>query len=115
MEHRPWRPSWSSVSRCRRSARHAAPSRAPKRFDIRSTFDDTRRRSAVNDALCNQAMWLTQTMLLGPKQDMDHVADALRKIQSQAASLNLPGIEAASVIQDFEYNIPASLLERNRN
>lgn len=41
----------------------------------------------VNDALCNQAMWLTQTMLLGPKQDMEHVAAALSKIQSQAASL----------------------------
>ena len=41
----------------------------------------------VNDTLCSQAMWLTQTMLLGPKQDMEHVAGALRKIQSQAASL----------------------------
>ncbi|MBK7928516.1 MAG: DegT/DnrJ/EryC1/StrS family aminotransferase [Bryobacterales bacterium] len=41
----------------------------------------------VNDALCSQAMWLTQTMLLGPKQDMEHVAAALSKIQSQAASL----------------------------
>ena len=41
----------------------------------------------VNDRLCEQAVWLTQTMLLGPRSDMDEIAEAVRKIQSHAAQL----------------------------
>ncbi len=44
-------------------------------------------RCPQNDRLCSEAIWLTQTMLLGPRKDMDDVADAVRKIQAQAAQL----------------------------
>jgi dTDP-4-amino-4,6-dideoxygalactose transaminase len=40
-----------------------------------------------NDKVCEQAVWFTQTMLLGPKSDMDQIADAIRKIQKHAAEL----------------------------
>jgi dTDP-4-amino-4,6-dideoxygalactose transaminase len=41
----------------------------------------------TNDRLCNEAVWLTQTMLLGPREDMDQIAEAVRKVQRHAASL----------------------------
>ncbi|MBN2136945.1 MAG: DegT/DnrJ/EryC1/StrS family aminotransferase [Sedimentisphaerales bacterium] len=34
----------------------------------------------VNDKLCTEAVWLPQWMLLGPKADMDDIADAIQKI-----------------------------------
>ena len=37
--------------------------------------------------LCEEAVWFTQTMLLGPAQDMDQIAAAVRKIQASAAEL----------------------------
>jgi len=40
-----------------------------------------------NDRLCGEAVWLTQTMLLGPRTDMDQIADAIRKIQRHCADL----------------------------
>jgi dTDP-4-amino-4,6-dideoxygalactose transaminase len=40
-----------------------------------------------NDRLCDEAVWLTQTMLLGSRTDMDEIAAAVRKIHDQAASL----------------------------
>jgi perosamine synthetase len=46
-----------------------------------------RNRCPANDRLCEEAVWLTQTMLLGPRQDMDDVAAAIRKIQASAALL----------------------------
>jgi dTDP-4-amino-4,6-dideoxygalactose transaminase len=42
----------------------------------------------VNDRLCEQAIWLTQSMLLGPKRDMEQIADAVAKIQAQAGELH---------------------------
>jgi len=42
-----------------------------------------------NDLLTGeQAIWFTQTMLLGPKSDMDQIAEAIRKIQKYAKELN---------------------------
>ncbi|WP_321476022.1 DegT/DnrJ/EryC1/StrS family aminotransferase [uncultured Paludibaculum sp.] len=41
-----------------------------------------------NDKLCQEAVWLTQTMLLGAKSDMDDIAAAVRKVQQGAAELN---------------------------
>jgi perosamine synthetase len=41
----------------------------------------------ANDWLCDHAVWFMQTMLLGPRSDMDQIADALRKIQKHAAAL----------------------------
>lgn len=38
-----------------------------------------------NDLLCNlQAVWLTQNLLLGPKSDMDDIANAIEKIRKNA-------------------------------
>ena len=46
-----------------------------------------RNRCPANERLCEEAVWLTQTMLLGPRQDMDDIAAAIRKIQASAAEL----------------------------
>jgi perosamine synthetase len=40
-----------------------------------------------NDKVCEQAVWFTQNMLLGPRRDMDQIAEAIRKIQKHAAEL----------------------------
>ncbi len=40
-----------------------------------------------NDRLCQEAVWLTQNMLLGTHTDMDQIAAAVRKIHDQAESL----------------------------
>ncbi|MBL8179032.1 MAG: DegT/DnrJ/EryC1/StrS family aminotransferase [Bryobacterales bacterium] len=40
-----------------------------------------------NDKLCEEAVWLTQPMLLGPRTDMEVIATAIGKIQRHAASL----------------------------
>jgi hypothetical protein len=40
-----------------------------------------------NDRLCDEAVWLGQTMLLGNRTDMDHIAAAIRKIHSHASEL----------------------------
>lgn len=46
-----------------------------------------RSRTPQNDRLCEQAVWLTQTMLIGPREDMDHIVDAVRKIQQHAGEI----------------------------
>ncbi len=46
-----------------------------------------RNQCPANDRLCKEAVWLTQTMLLGPRQDMDDIVAAVRKIHSSAAEL----------------------------
>ncbi len=48
---------------------------------------EARNHCPANDRLCEEAVWLTQTMLLGTRRDMDHIAEAVRKIQKQAAAL----------------------------
>lgn len=40
-----------------------------------------------NDRLCTEAIWIVQTMLLGPKKDMDDIAEAIRKVQATAPQL----------------------------
>jgi dTDP-4-amino-4,6-dideoxygalactose transaminase len=40
-----------------------------------------------NDRLCEEAVWLTQTMLLGSRSDMDDIAQAARKIHDNAGAL----------------------------
>ena len=50
-------------------------------------------RCPVNDRLCTEAVWLTQTMLLGPRADMDDIAEAIRKVQTHADRLiRSPGV-----------------------
>lgn len=46
-----------------------------------------RNRCPVNAQLCEQAIWLSQTMLLGDKSDMDQIAEAVRKMHKQADKL----------------------------
>lgn len=46
-----------------------------------------RNQCPANDRLCEEAVWFTQTMLLGAREDMDQIADAVRKIQRQAGML----------------------------
>jgi dTDP-4-amino-4,6-dideoxygalactose transaminase len=41
----------------------------------------------VNDQLCEEAVWFFQTMLLGSKQDMEQIAEAIRKVQRQSSAL----------------------------
>jgi hypothetical protein len=48
---------------------------------------EERNRCPANDRLCEQAVWFTQTMLLGPRTDMDHIAEAIRRIRTHAADL----------------------------
>jgi dTDP-4-amino-4,6-dideoxygalactose transaminase len=44
-------------------------------------------RCPANDRLCDEAVWMMQTLFLGPRSDMDQIADAIRKIQMQAGAL----------------------------
>jgi perosamine synthetase len=46
-----------------------------------------RNQCPANDRLCEEAVWFTQTMLLGPRQDMDDIAAAVRKVHASAAEL----------------------------
>lgn len=46
-----------------------------------------RNRTPQNDRLCEQAVWLTQTMLIGPRQDMDHIIEAVTRIQKHAGDI----------------------------
>jgi perosamine synthetase len=47
-----------------------------------------RNQCPQNDILAGeQAVWFTQTMLLGTREDMDQMAEAIRKIQKHAAEL----------------------------
>lgn len=41
-----------------------------------------------NEKLTSQAVWFTQNMLLGSKTDMDQIAEAIMKIQKNAAEIN---------------------------
>lgn len=45
-------------------------------------------RCPENDRLCAEAVWLTQTMLLGPRRDMDDIAEAIAKVQRSAGRVN---------------------------
>ncbi|HID78085.1 MAG TPA: DegT/DnrJ/EryC1/StrS family aminotransferase [Planctomycetaceae bacterium] len=40
-----------------------------------------------NDKLCEEAVWFSQRMLLGPRSDMDEIAEAIGKIQAHATAL----------------------------
>jgi perosamine synthetase len=44
-------------------------------------------RCPQNDRLCSEAIWMGQTMLLGPRRDMEDIAEAIRKVQAHAAQL----------------------------
>ncbi len=53
----------------------------------RLTSWDLRNHTPANDKLCNEAVWLTQNMMLGPRRDMDQVVEAVQKIREHSAEL----------------------------
>lgn len=64
-------------------------SRAYRRLypsDVLAGWEE-RNHCPANDRLCEEAVWLTQTMLLGPRRDMDDIAAAIRRIQAWAGAL----------------------------
>jgi len=40
-----------------------------------------------NDKLCQEALWIMQNQFLGPRSDMEQIAEAVRKIQAHSAAL----------------------------
>jgi dTDP-4-amino-4,6-dideoxygalactose transaminase len=48
---------------------------------------EQRNQCPENDQLCQEALWFGNTMLLGPKQEMEQIANAIRKIQKHATLL----------------------------
>lgn len=44
-------------------------------------------RCPANDQLTQEAVWFSQNMLLAEQRDMDDIAEAIRKVQSNAASI----------------------------
>lgn len=64
-------------------------SRGFRRVFDEKTLREWRERNAcpANDRLCAEAVWLTQTMLLGPRSDMDSIVGAIQKIQTNAAEI----------------------------
>jgi dTDP-4-amino-4,6-dideoxygalactose transaminase len=46
-----------------------------------------RNKCPQNEKLTDQALWITQSMLLGSRQDMEQIAEAVRKIQKYAKEL----------------------------
>ena len=48
---------------------------------------EKRNRCPENDRLCEEGVWLTQNMLLGPRRDMEQIAEAVGKIAGYAGEL----------------------------
>ncbi|MFN0101313.1 MAG: DegT/DnrJ/EryC1/StrS family aminotransferase [Bryobacteraceae bacterium] len=46
-----------------------------------------RNECPVNDLLCKEGVWFTQTMLLGAREDMEQIAAAISKIRAHAGEL----------------------------
>jgi hypothetical protein len=66
--------------------KEALSARGYKRLFPAKTLSEwhQRNRCPVNDRLCEEAVWLTQTILLAPRRSMELIADAVRKIQVNA-------------------------------
>jgi dTDP-4-amino-4,6-dideoxygalactose transaminase len=48
---------------------------------------EARNQCPANDRLCEEAVWFTQTMLLAPRQSMERIAEAVKKIRQHAGEL----------------------------
>jgi dTDP-4-amino-4,6-dideoxygalactose transaminase len=48
---------------------------------------EERNHTPENEKLCQEAIWMGQSRLLGSKRDMEQVAEAVRKIQKHAGAL----------------------------
>ncbi len=44
-------------------------------------------RVPEHQKVCREAVWFTQNMLIGPRGDMDQIAEAIRKIHAHAGAL----------------------------
>jgi perosamine synthetase len=69
--------------------RETLASKAYKRIyppDVLAGWEE-RTRCPASERLREEAVWFTQTMFLGPRQDMDDIVAAIRKIQTFAADL----------------------------
>ncbi len=64
-------------------------SRAYRYVYTTKQLDDYRQRIVCpeNDRLCTEAVWFTQTMMLGGREDMEQIAAAVRRIQQHAGDL----------------------------
>ena len=73
----------------RRHLKNALASRGYQRIYSKQVLArlEERNQCPVNDRLCQQAVGLTQNMLLGTRSDMDQIAEAIRKIQAHAAEI----------------------------
>ncbi|MFO1499778.1 MAG: DegT/DnrJ/EryC1/StrS family aminotransferase [Verrucomicrobiota bacterium] len=54
--------------------------------EVLANWED-RTQCPTNEKLCEQAVWFTQNMFVGSRQDMDQIADAIRKIHGHAGEL----------------------------
>ncbi len=69
--------------------RAALTSRAYQRIFPKELLDgwEERNQCPANDQLCQEAVWFGQNMLLGPRGDMDQIAEAVRKIRAHAGAI----------------------------
>jgi dTDP-4-amino-4,6-dideoxygalactose transaminase len=69
--------------------KEALASRGYQRIYDANTLAEWNERNAcpANERLCDEAVWFTQNMLIGPSGDMDQIAEAIRKIQANAGKL----------------------------
>jgi perosamine synthetase len=67
----------------------ALASRGFQRIYDAKTLTEYGERTAcpANERLCDEALWFTQNMLIGPRSDMEQIAEAIRKIQANAGKL----------------------------
>jgi hypothetical protein len=51
------------------------------------SYDGGQCRVPAHEKLCREAVWFMQRMLLGPRSDMDQIAEAIRRIRAHAGAL----------------------------
>jgi len=77
-------PAWSGYSPLNKEGiiEDALTSKNFQRAFSKERLDKYRRENncPANDQLCNEAVWLTQSMLLGPQSDMNDIANAIQKV-----------------------------------
>lgn len=84
-------PAWSGYSPLNKEGiiEDALTSKNFQRAFSKERLDKYRRENncPANDQLCTEAVWLTQSMLLGPQSDMDDIADAIQKVYENREKL----------------------------
>jgi len=71
------------------SIEEALNSKSYQRLFSKERLDRYRQENVLprNDQLCAEAVWFTQNMLLGTRQDMDDIADAIEKLHENRDNL----------------------------